>query len=482
MAITTKIINSKRILRGLLIFLALLMIVGSAVLTTKALRDAYQLASDAGLKQAAEVYSNIYQVMQAAKIKPENAEKTIDEIFQDFVYKFRALNKGSSILGPVLGYQVYIFNDEGIVVSSINSGPVKDELESAPATNKLKNKLEQLVKGNIGNLSNFLRDPNATKLVESAFETGESPDGFFNKLLNPNSRYVLAPIFRINDGSPTNQGIIITRSNQLLITQGTIIKEKLQENLAYLVGYSLIALLLFILLLKALNRLINQKAIAEGWRQFSHDVDTPITNIKRHAEKILAADKGGRSIKVIFNAVDNIEEALNQQRILTRGDEYLASVEPINIKSLIVEATQNVAMKERFRRQGVSTIKPSYDNQNTTILANKTSLLRAIVNLIKNAIDFSPQDGKIDVFVTEQGDFVVITIQDMGVGISEEVKDAFGSEASSPRADGEVGQGLGLTIVEKVMKAHNGELIWPKNRADRQGAEVSLKLPIYRAP
>jgi len=234
--------------------------------------------------------------------------------------------------------------------------------------------------------------------------------------------------------------------------------------------------------MKALNRLINQKTIADGWRQFSHDVGTPITNIKRHAKKILDSGQGGRSILVIFNAVDNIEEALNQQRILTRGDEYLASVEPINVKSLIVEATQNVAMKERLRLQGVPIIRPSYDNKTTTILANKTSLLRAIVNLIKNAIDFSPKGGHIEVFIVEQGEFVVITVKDMGVGISEEVKGDFGTGKSAPRADGEVGQGLGLNIVEKVMKAHNGKLIWPRNRADIQGAEVSLELPIYRAP
>jgi len=130
----------------------------------------------------------------------------------------------------------------------------------------------------------------------------------------------------------------------------------------------------------------------------------------------------------------------------------------------------------------VQIIRPSYDNKTTTILANKTSLLRAIVNLIKNAIDFSPKGGHIEVFIVEQGEFVVITVKDMGVGISEEVKGDFGTGKSAPRADGEVGQGLGLNIVEKVMKAHNGKLIWPRNRADIQGAEVSLELPIYRAP
>lgn len=104
--------------------------------------------------------------------------------------------------------------------------------------------------------------------------------------------------------------------------------------------------------------------------------------------------------------------------------------------------------------------------------------MRAIINLLNNAIDFSAK-GNVQIIVTVQKKWLVITILDTGTSITDEVCAVFGSGQSSPRPiTGEVGNGLGLNIVERVMEEHDGEFVWPKNRANQQGTEVSIKFPI----
>jgi len=533
--------GSKKIIRGLLVCLAAFLVFGSAILATKALKDAYQLASDAGLKQAAGVYSHYYQLMQPEKLKPKNEKVSVSFLFQKFIYGLQALDEGTSILNPALGYQVFVFNHKGGVVGEIDISAAWDGgLETRPPINKVNDLQEQLIKSSVGDdLAKFFRNPDSEILVEVPYGPGESPDGFFNRVLNPTQRYLLTPMLRPEDESSTKHGIIITRSTKTLNAQSTIMREALQENLTYLVGYSLIALLLFVLLLRVLNRLINQKTIAEGWHHFSHDVGTPISNIKRHTRQ-LARESGisprydndkerqyrndkerqylsrvysdmkpldrqqleresgispryderfmkplegkQRSIVVISKAIDHIEEALNQQKMLMiHGEDGVLKLEPLALTPIIEEATQNIAMIDRLTSRHLPLIRPRYSDTSLQIKANKTSMLRAITNLIKNAIEFSPINGTIQLLVYKEGHDVVITIYDQGAGISEEVESTLGQGKSAPREGGEVGQGLGLTIVEKAMKVHGGELVWPRNRADQQGTEVSIKLPILRS-
>lgn len=472
------ILYSKWFLRSLLCLLALLMVLGSAWLLTNALRDAYRLASDAALEQAAKAYSNSYQIIKTYKAKPIGLNKTLDEMVKDIVYEIQSTIKDSSLLG----YKVYIFNSEGRVIASINK-EVRGGLEKGVSTEVDKSivKIEALIKDKIPNLSNFLANQNLTKLIETSFEEGEGPTGFFDNLLTPQSRYIFMPVF--NQNKSTNSGIAITRTKQLLNASSTIIRLKIQENLLYLAGYSLAGILLFALLLGALNRLIRSKIeldhtteIVTGWRQFSHDVDTPLDIITRHAKDIYDAGQGGESPLIILNEVDNIEEALNQQRVFARGGNDVGFVEEVDVKALILEIITNITIEDKLKR---AKIRLTHDlNDGCIVKINKTSVMRAIINLLNNAIDFSPK-GAIQIIVTKQNKWLVITILDTGTGITDEVSASFGTEQSASRPNTEeAGQGLGLSIVGKVMEAHDGEFVWPKNRAGQQGTEVSIKFPI----
>ena len=110
-----------------------------------------------------------------------------------------------------------------------------------------------------------------------------------------------------------------------------------------------------------------------------------------------------------------------------------------------------------------------------SFISNKELLMRAIINIISNAVDYSPPKSQIEFEVSENEGILIFTIRDSGKGFTENgLKNAtnqFYMEASERK----VGKhyGMGLYIADSVAKNHGGSLIL-KNREDKDGAEVSL--------
>ncbi|WP_338659637.1 ATP-binding protein [Paraclostridium sordellii] len=105
--------------------------------------------------------------------------------------------------------------------------------------------------------------------------------------------------------------------------------------------------------------------------------------------------------------------------------------------------------------------------------------MRAIVNIMSNAVDYSSIKSKIEFIVNEVDNMLVFTIRDCGKGFTKSglknAKNQFYME-SSERKVGEH-YGMGLYIAEYVSKKHGG-FVELRNREDKDGAEVSLGINI----
>jgi signal transduction histidine kinase len=112
-----------------------------------------------------------------------------------------------------------------------------------------------------------------------------------------------------------------------------------------------------------------------------------------------------------------------------------------------------------------------------TVSASELLLERAFDNLIANAIKFSPRGGQVELILQVQGGQVELAIRDHGPGVpAAELESLFrplfrGSNAA--RADG---HGLGLAIVQRVVRAHGGDI--HANNAEGGGLIVHLHLPL----
>ena len=112
-----------------------------------------------------------------------------------------------------------------------------------------------------------------------------------------------------------------------------------------------------------------------------------------------------------------------------------------------------------------------------SVLGSRELLRRALENVVRNAIRYSPEQEKIAICVSEVDHCAVIVVRDHGPGVPPEELAAlfrpFFRGSNAPRADG---HGLGLAIVQRVAKAHGG-VVHAENAAGG-GLDVQLLLPL----
>ncbi|QED46541.1 PAS domain-containing sensor histidine kinase [Cytobacillus dafuensis] len=113
------------------------------------------------------------------------------------------------------------------------------------------------------------------------------------------------------------------------------------------------------------------------------------------------------------------------------------------------------------------------DHQEYIMDCEPNQLKQLFINIIKNAIEASPCQGRVIVYLkSEENDEISVTVQDYGCGISEKRLKKIGEPFYSSK---EKGTGLGLTISHKIVQSHNGTIVF--NSKVNKGTEVLIKFP-----
>jgi signal transduction histidine kinase len=111
------------------------------------------------------------------------------------------------------------------------------------------------------------------------------------------------------------------------------------------------------------------------------------------------------------------------------------------------------------------------------IFANEELLSHLWINILGNAIKFSPDGGTIRITLEQKNDEAVVTISDMGVGMNDEVKkhifEKFYQGDSSRKTEG---NGLGLSLVKRILELENGKI--SVDSEPGKGTRFIVSLPI----
>jgi signal transduction histidine kinase len=138
-----------------------------------------------------------------------------------------------------------------------------------------------------------------------------------------------------------------------------------------------------------------------------------------------------------------------------------------------------ILVRERATRRGI-TLGRTIDDRLGMLRGDERKFKQVLLNLLSNALKFTPEGGRIDVSAHLQDGAAEIAVADTGVGIAPEDQEAIFEEFRQVgTADKKVeGTGLGLALSRKFIELHGGR-IWVKSQVG-QGSTFTFTLPVRR--
>ena len=216
----------------------------------------------------------------------------------------------------------------------------------------------------------------------------------------------------------------------------------------------------------------------------SHELRTPVAVIKGYAETLLdgaLADLPERRhhfVSIIARHAERLTALITDILTLSRleSKELQLTLHPHAIRETVVKACQ--LMEDHALSRGIHLISQVPDTL-PSVMIDEAQIEQVLLNLIDNAIKYSPEGGTVTVACQVSGGRLMITVSDTGIGIP--AKDLpriferfYRVDAGRSREQG--GTGLGLSIVKHIVQLHNGDV-----RASSQpgvGTTMTVSIPI----
>ncbi len=222
-------------------------------------------------------------------------------------------------------------------------------------------------------------------------------------------------------------------------------------------------------LVKSYNKLMKKRSDSlRRARQFAadvtHELRTPLTILRGETELALRSDRDKEQLQQVL--ASNLEEIsrmsylIEDLLLLSKGDlgEIPLKCEPLLLNELIAELHHQAQLLATAKNIRVDLHCPETP---LLVYADSLRLRQVFLNLLTNAIKYTPQDGHVSIELLPQGETVKISIHDSGIGMDREHLELiferfYRVNKTSNRNDG--GSGLGLAIVKWIVDAHHGSI------------------------
>ncbi|MGW9590388.1 HAMP domain-containing sensor histidine kinase [Streptomyces chartreusis] len=221
----------------------------------------------------------------------------------------------------------------------------------------------------------------------------------------------------------------------------------------------------------ASSRELQQQLIADA----GHELRTPLTSLRTNIELLTRSEETGRPIpeadrKALLASVKaqmtELAALIGDLQELSRSEGQRGE----RVQVISLEDTVEAALRRARLRGPELTI--TADIQPWYVRAEPAALERAVVNILDNAVKFSPEAGTIEVGLHDG----VLTVRDHGPGIpAEELPYVFDRFWRSPSARALPGSGLGLSIVARTVEQAGGQVTL--SHADGGGTVATVRLP-----
>ncbi len=208
----------------------------------------------------------------------------------------------------------------------------------------------------------------------------------------------------------------------------------------------------------------NEQLRANLLRSISHDLRTPLTSISGNANNLLSNGDlfDPKTKKQMYTdiyddamwLINLVENLLSVSRLEEGRMNLHVSTELMD--EIVAEALRHINRKSVEYRLNVQS-----SEEYLLVQVDARLIIQVLINLLDNAIKYTPPGSEINIGWRKEGNFVLVTVADNGPGISDQAKphifDMFYS-ASNQIADSRRSMGLGLALCKSIVNAHGGEI------------------------
>ncbi len=216
-------------------------------------------------------------------------------------------------------------------------------------------------------------------------------------------------------------------------------------------------------------------AIGKMAAHVTHEIRNPLSsiglNVELLDEEIASSNADAKSLlAAISREVGRLEQLSEEYLRVARLPSPRMEAEDV---AALVRDVVSFTKKEMERAQ--CTVNVEVAEKAPPALFDEAQLRQALLNLLRNAREAMPSGGAIDVAVRAEGMSVVVTVDDRGSGISDEVRARIFDPFFSTKGEG---TGLGLAITRQIVEAHGGSI----SCAPRDGGGTSFRIALPIAP
>ena len=226
-----------------------------------------------------------------------------------------------------------------------------------------------------------------------------------------------------------------------------------------------------------------QEFLTEFIGNLSHDLKTPIAVMNTSLyllEMPSTPDRQHEHILRLKAQTDRLQKLVDDVLTISRL-EYapMLKLEDIPVNDLLNEVTTQLRPTAEQRQLNLAV---ELDVTDPKLKADRKDILRALLNLVENAINYTPNGGTVNLRCKSAGQRVQIEVEDTGIGIQPDelpkIFDRFYRSAEA-REFSRTGTGLGLAIVKKIAETHGGDV--KAESKPGKGTRMNLELPAASA-
>jgi two-component system sensor histidine kinase BaeS len=234
------------------------------------------------------------------------------------------------------------------------------------------------------------------------------------------------------------------------------------------------------------NRMADKLEKTESMRRqligdVTHELRTPLSTIKGSMEGLIdgVLPANLETFQKVYRETDRMQRLVQDLQELSRVEAHAFELNrsPVQLEDLI--NTTRARLDLQYSEKGVD-LEVDIPPDLPLITVDEDRIGQVLLNLLGNALQYTPAQGRVTVSAAREGDELIVQIRDTGIGIAREhlpqIFDRFYRvDKSRSRVSG--GSGIGLTIAKHLIEAHGGR-IWAESPGSGKGSTFTFTLPI----